>query len=405
MNNRLNIQDLATLLSESTGKERLEVELFLRGLLNLVSEGVYRDKIAKVKGLGTFKVVSVGERESVNVNTGERFIIPSHYKFSFIPDKELREQVNKPFSIFETTELNDNVEFSGLDNQIEGEEHDDIQDEVIAIPQTDNLMREDTDVKDEPELEELAVEKPEEVQQRVDEELQSSAEDEQPSAVVEKPVVVDEQPADVEQSIAEEEQQIIEGEQPLEEESPSEPIVDEQPKKETNRKRKSFAFFLFVFISHVFMAVAYFVYKYYEAKDYAAMTSEIEQVESESKLETEVVLPADSLASAVTDSIAVDERKQLDQEAVPKAEYKSLGSVKIKHGDRLTVIALEYYGNKLFWVYIYQHNKRLIDDPNNVPIGTIIEIPAKELYQIDAKDPKSRMRAAELQTEILTGKI
>ena len=66
-------------------------------------------------------------------------------------------------------------------------------------------------------------------------------------------------------------------------------------------------------------------------------------------------------------------------------------------------IALEYYGNKLFWVYIYQHNKAVIKDPNNVPIGTVIEIPAPESYGIDAKSRESREKAAALQTEILAG--
>ena len=96
MNNRLNIQDLAGLLSERTGKDRGEVERFLRDFISVVSEGVYTDKIVKVKGLGTFKIISVEKRESIHVNTGERFLIPEHYKFSFLPDKDLREQVNKP---------------------------------------------------------------------------------------------------------------------------------------------------------------------------------------------------------------------------------------------------------------------------------------------------------------------
>ena len=81
-----------------------------------------------------------------------------------------------------------------------------------------------------------------------------------------------------------------------------------------------------------------------------------------------------------------------------------LGKVTIRHGDRLTLIAMKYYGNKLFWVYIYQHNKAIIDDPNNIPIGTEIEIPPPELYGIDSKSRISREKAAALQTEILTGK-
>ena len=130
MNNRLNIQDLAGLLSERSGKERGEMEHFLRDLVAVISEGVYADKIVKVKGLGTFKIIPVEKRESIHVNTGERFLIPAHYKFSFLPDKDLREQVNKPFSIFETTEINEHVDFSDLVESVE-EKGKDIEDESI----------------------------------------------------------------------------------------------------------------------------------------------------------------------------------------------------------------------------------------------------------------------------------
>lgn len=98
MNNRLAIQDLAGLLAEYTGKDKNSSERFLREFIAVVSEGVYTDKLVKVKGLGTFKIIPVEKRESIHVNTGERFVIPEHYKFSFLPDKELRELVNKPFS-------------------------------------------------------------------------------------------------------------------------------------------------------------------------------------------------------------------------------------------------------------------------------------------------------------------
>ena len=103
------------------------------------------------------------------------------------------------------------------------------------------------------------------------------------------------------------------------------------------------------------------------------------------------------------DSVA-EKTPHTEPEPYVEPAPKPLGQVKIKHGDRLTVIALEYYGNKLFWVYIYQHNKAVIKDPNNVPIGTVIEIPAPESYGIDAKSRESREKAAALQTEILAGK-
>jgi len=82
MNNRLAIQDLAGLLAEYTGKDKNSSERFLREFIAVVSEGVYTDKLVKVKGLGTFKIIPVEKRESIHVNTGERFVIPEHYKFS-----------------------------------------------------------------------------------------------------------------------------------------------------------------------------------------------------------------------------------------------------------------------------------------------------------------------------------
>ena len=109
MNKRLTLQDLAVILAEQTGKEVQEAERFLQTFVAVVTEGVYTDKLVKVKGLGTFKIIRVEERESVSVNSGERFLIPAHYKFTFVPDKDLKELVNKPFSWFETTFLFFNI--------------------------------------------------------------------------------------------------------------------------------------------------------------------------------------------------------------------------------------------------------------------------------------------------------
>ena len=145
MNNRLAIQDLAGLLAEYTGKDKNSSERFLREFIAVVSEGVYTDKLVKVKGLGTFKIIPVEKRESIHVNTGERFVIPEHYKFSFLPDKELRELVNKPFSFFETTELRENVDFTDMDVVLDEPDIKATEDESIEemIPEEKHLPERD----------------------------------------------------------------------------------------------------------------------------------------------------------------------------------------------------------------------------------------------------------------------
>lgn len=153
MNNRLTIQDLAGLLAEYTGKDKNSSERFLREFIAVVSEGVYTDKLVKVKGLGTFKIIPVEKRESIHVNTGERFVIPEHYKFSFLPDKELRELVNKPFSFFETTELGENVDFTDMDIVSDEPEIKETEDESVeeVIPEENRLLQEE-EALDTPEI-------------------------------------------------------------------------------------------------------------------------------------------------------------------------------------------------------------------------------------------------------------
>ena len=87
------------------------------------------------------------------------------------------------------------------------------------------------------------------------------------------------------------------------------------------------------------------------------------------------------------------------------ASPKVIARVKIEPGSRLTLISLKYYGSKLFWVYLYEYNRAVITDPNNVPIGTVIEVPAPEMYGIDRRDRSSIEKAAARQTEILSGKL
>lgn len=103
--------ELADMLAQKVGISKREAQQFLTDFVETIQDGVSNDKLVKIKGLGTFKVIDVDARESVNVNTGERVTIDSHQKLTFTPDAAMKELVNKPFSQFETVVLNDGVEF------------------------------------------------------------------------------------------------------------------------------------------------------------------------------------------------------------------------------------------------------------------------------------------------------
>lgn len=107
MNNKLNIQDLVSALAERYGMDTKSATTFVRTIFEIIEEYITKDKLVKIKGLGTFKLISVSDRESVNVNTGERILIAGHSKLSFTPDAALKDAVNRPFSDFETTVLRD----------------------------------------------------------------------------------------------------------------------------------------------------------------------------------------------------------------------------------------------------------------------------------------------------------
>ena len=349
MNNRLAIQDLAGLLAEYTGKDKNSSERFLREFIAVVSEGVYTDKLVKVKGLGTFKIIPVEKRESIHVNTGERFVIPEHYKFSFLPDKELRELVNKPFSFFETTELRENVDFTDMDVVLDEPDIKETEDESIEemIPEEKHLPEEEPVVFSE---EEPAGQPEDEgmdtLEPVVDERSDSSGPD-----------------------------------------SPSEEVeTGPDAERKKPRTKRIAVVSMFVFLLMLFNIGLYLNRTYF--------------FEKEAVPDTTIVFANEDSSQTVGETTV--ENPEVEPEAVSP---KVIARVKIEPGSRLTLISLKYYGSKLFWVYLYEYNRAVITDPNNVPIGTVIEVPAPEMYGIDRRDRSSIEKAAARQTEILSGKL
>ena len=128
---KFSLNTLGKLLADKSGLSQVEAELFIRKMFDVCNQGLEADKQVKIKWLGTFKVQATKDRESINVNTGERFTIEGRDKLTFTPDNILKEIVNKPFAQFETVVVNDGVDFDEIDEKFGEEQPEDAPSEVI----------------------------------------------------------------------------------------------------------------------------------------------------------------------------------------------------------------------------------------------------------------------------------
>lgn len=144
MDEKLNQQNLIDYLIEKNGLRPETADRFVQEFFLLIEKGLQRDGVVKIKGLGTFKLVSVDSRESINVNTGERFVIEGHTKVSFTPDNNVRDTINKPFAHFETVVLNDdalNDETPTFDEDSSGDDDEFVSGiEVISLSKQEELL-------------------------------------------------------------------------------------------------------------------------------------------------------------------------------------------------------------------------------------------------------------------------
>ena len=197
MNDKITIQELVEFISGNQSTSKKEIEAFAKEFFKLIEDALQTERYVKIKGFGTFKLIEVDSRESINVNTGERFEIQGHNKVTFTPDATLKEVVNKPFAHFESVVLNDGVFF----------EEEPILDEETPVTEEEPIIEEEAPIIEEPIIEE----EPSPIPLLQEEEV--------PSTDVVGPDTEEENP------IIEEEEPIIEEEVPVTEE----PIVEEEP--------------------------------------------------------------------------------------------------------------------------------------------------------------------------------
>lgn len=162
---KFSLNTLGKLLADKSGLSQVEAELFIRKMFDVCNQGLDADKQVKIKWLGTFKVQATKDRESINVNTGERFTIEGRDKLTFTPDNILKEIVNKPFAQFETVVVNDGVDFDEIDEKFGEEQTDDAPAQVI------DFLDEEKTATPNPEVVVIGSEKEKEKEKEAEDEL------------------------------------------------------------------------------------------------------------------------------------------------------------------------------------------------------------------------------------------
>ena len=433
---KVSVAWIAEAIAGKHGLTQKDAEQFVATFFDLINEALHEEKMVKVKGLGTFKVIDVRERESINVNTGERVVIESHGKISFTPDPIMRDLVNKPFAQFETVMLNDDVDIEELNAvsvdeeplAIVDEQPQEVEEEpnvAAAGPEVVDeqpLMNEDQSQEETvPQLQEVEEPIVDVVGQTVEEEPEQVVEEESEQVVEEElPVEAEEQPqqaTETEAALMPVEASPVDDEpQPEEESSP----VEEEPlaaqDEDDEEEEKSSSFFerhetLLLTLSHLFVAAIALAIGYIIGMQHFDMDRPVVQetvVDSTARVSKTVVKPAakDSVKDTVKEKAQqVKEDKHLlkeedvvnvpaaathDQSAtandskqlatanamVKTGAYRIVGTAKtitVKKGDTMERLSRLYLGEGMS-CYIQLHN-----GVAEVSEGMRLKIPKLEL--------------------------
>lgn len=390
-------------------------EAFARTLFEVVEEALLSDKFVKVKGFGTFKLVAVSDRESVNINTGERFQIEGHTKVSFIPDNTLKEEINRPFAHFETIDLSDETEQAELDAidaaaAEEALENDEVEETVEEVAEEMPA----TEPAEEVVEEEVKEEVPEEV---LKEESVEEAEEpmEEPVATEPQTIVTaekkEEEPAKAEEPAADatlESEKAPEPEAEEQEEAPTALPVSyeytEQPPRRPFNWWKAIGVFFFVL---TLMLLSYFA-GYYRLLCPCIIGlpewTEPQPVQPAAKVQPAKTAPAKPQpAPAETTAPKISENplnaenpeqpeprksKPAKPDPAPRKQQSAPAEVApappadttvatqphtVARGETLYSIARKYYGSDKYVNVIIRHNR--IKNPNNIEKGTTLQIP------------------------------
>ena len=385
MNEKITLQDIINLLCAKHDMTKKDAELFVKTMFDLIEEALANEKYVKIKGFGTFKLTEVDARESVNVNTGERFEIQGHSKVTFTPDTTMKDLINKPFAHFETVVLNDGVELEDTPTEEEVIDAPEAMEEAPVMVAEAPMVTEEAPIVVE-ETPVIVEEEPAIVEEETT--IEEAAPEVVEEPVAEEPIVEEtvEKVVAVETPVAEEE--IVEA--PVVEEKPviaePEPMVQatKADTKEKNINRILWGVIVVLVLIILFGAYWMFL-RPSDTIETPVITPEAqEEVASLTEDTTLTVTFYDSEPPIFMQPLKLT-AEELKKERVPALadtlEYLINGKEPIcehtlQSGETIIRISVKYYGSKRFWPYIAKFNQDAISDPDNIPVGTVIKIPA-----------------------------
>ena len=383
MNEKISFPDLVGLLSSKMNITKKEAETFLKEFFTVSTEVITSGEELRINGLGLFKPIWVEARGSINIQTGEPVEIPGHYKLSFIPDKVLREAVNAPFSSFSVEVLNDHVPIEDM-TAVPSQDIDENND----ICNTENVELQDSKEIREKEEEDEPIEPANEYIQE-----DKSVDEESSESTVSS------------QEIEKFQEEIIQPESETKVEEKEEDCYEDYLRKSASRK--SFWWGVLSAFGIIIICLAGGIFFMGNDSPYVVKIGEYTLSLGKQSIDSRpmnnnpesVVLPEnkDTLSEMEKDSVLKDSVISASPLAAP--EVKPVIET-IRSGVFLTTLARKYFGHKAFWVYIYEENKDVIKNPNQVPIGTRLTIPSASKYDIDANNRTSVEKAKALAAKI-----
>ncbi|MDE5790437.1 MAG: HU family DNA-binding protein [Muribaculaceae bacterium] len=383
MNNKITLPALVALLALKSGLTKEKSEEFLREFFRLISETLKEGEGVKIKALGTFKIMSVETRKSVNVTNGEEIIIPGHNRIVFVASREIADEINAPFSMFDSVELNPEAE------------------EEIMASLTDQPLHEEKEsaLKQEPAVEvtpEPEIEKNQEVISEEKEEKGLEAA-EQPSENIASEII--EQPAEIAENVSE----CIE--------EPEEMEIPESEIEISERKGKGRMRFVMGFVSGLVLAMLlgaagyyFFIYKNgmtLQEKNNEVPVQSPTPNDSINKIVNEPVEIINEAASVLKDTLAISEVTPEKEKTIADTQPsdKVVKDVIGPH-NYLTTMAQRHYGDYNLWAFIYEENKSFLGHPDRIKPGTEVVVPPLSKYGIDPKNPDDVKKAKQLGLEI-----